>query len=527
MAEQAGGGRAPSVAAPRLAVPRRAALRPAPGVRVGLDQLVVGVLSLVAWRVAFERRADFDFWWHLAVGRYVAAERALPVPDPFSWSAAGRDWTAHEWLLELTMYGLHRAFGMAGPAAAFALCAVLALWVLAATLRGLGTRMAPAALVLLLALVAWTPYLGPRPNVVSTLLLACELGLLERWVRRRDRSIAALPLLLWGWANLHGSFAVGVGVAALLLGSELLAAALRWERAARLDARARRRLAAALGAGLLLVPLNANGIRLLTFPLGALGDPSLNAVQEWQPLDVTSSSAAGFVALLGLWLALALTRRPRVPLSDLALAGGLALATLSSQRFQPFAALVLALAIGRVPVLPNESAARAPRWLAALGRWRDERARRFAALGAGATVVNALVLALTGAALLWDARAYDVRADERMPVAALDTLGARGLPGPLFNEFGWGGYVTWRLWPDARVFIDGRQHDLYIAGPEFEDYLEVVRLEAGAERVLQERGVRTVLFESDAPLSRYLTASGRWRTTYDDGIAIVLERIAP
>ncbi|MBM4416183.1 MAG: hypothetical protein FJ035_08080 [Chloroflexi bacterium] len=64
--------------------------------RVGLDELLLGIVSLVAARAAFGRSADFDFWWHLAVGRFIAAERALSVLDPFSLTAAGRDWTAHE-----------------------------------------------------------------------------------------------------------------------------------------------------------------------------------------------------------------------------------------------------------------------------------------------------------------------------------------------------------------------------------------------------------------------------------------------
>jgi len=268
----------------------------------------------------------------------------------------------------------------------------------------------------------------------------------------------------------------------------------------------------------LLAPLNANGLRLLAFPFTAFGDPLIKETQEWQPLDPTGSSAVGFMVLVALWLALVLVRRPRVLLSDVVLAGGLAAATLLSQRFQPFAAVLLTLAIARVLVQPNRSGARAPRAFAALAAWRDDRARRFASLGGGATLLNAATLASVAVALFASARPYDVRADERMPVAAA------GLPGSLFNEFGWGGYRIWTQWPDTRVFVDGRQHDLYARGPELVEYLEVVRLHAGVERVLAERGFRTVLFAPDAPLARYLLASGSWRTAYEDAHAIVLVR---
>ncbi|MSQ36477.1 MAG: hypothetical protein EXR63_04995 [Dehalococcoidia bacterium] len=531
MAETVSDGRGPVRDAPRRLpgplpghMPRQMAL---PRIRVGLDEMLLGVVSLVAARAAFARSADFDFWWHLAVGRFIAAERALPVPDPFSLTAAGRDWTAHEWLIGLAMYGLYRGFGMVGPLVAFAACFVVALWLVAATLRGLKLRAAPATLLLLLLLGACAPYLGPRPNVVSTLLLAVEVALLERWVRRRDRSIVALPLLLWAWANLHGSFVVGLGVATLLLGAELAAAAWRWDAARRLGARECRWLALAIGVGALLVPLNANELRLLWFPFSALGDPLLKQTQEWQPLDVADSSAIGFVLLLAFWLGLALVRRPRVPLSDIVLAGGLAAATLMSQRFQPFAAVLLTVAVGRMLVQPNRSGAHAPRAFAALARWRDDRAVRFAALGGAASVLNGAVLVAIAVAMFARDRPYDVRRDEQMPVAALEAVGAEGLRGPLFNEFGWGGYLIWTQWPQTRVFIDGRQHDLFARGPELGEYLEVVRLREGAARVLAERGFRTVLFVPDAPLTRYLLASGRWHATYEDAQAIVLVRNEP
>ncbi len=33
-------------------------------------------------------------------------------------------------------------------------------------------------------------------------------------------------------------------------------------------------------------------------------------------------------------------------------------------------------------------------------------------------------------------------------------------PQPIYNEYIWGGYLIWRLYPDYRVYIDGRA-DVY------------------------------------------------------------------
>src|SRR6478735_1026242 len=69
--------------------------------------------------------ADGDVWWHLAAGREMVARGALLFSDPFSVSAAGRTWVDVHWLFQLAVFGLHRAFGLAGLV--WAKCALLAL----------------------------------------------------------------------------------------------------------------------------------------------------------------------------------------------------------------------------------------------------------------------------------------------------------------------------------------------------------------------------------------------------------------
>jgi len=41
---------------------------------------------------------DSDTWAHIATGDWMLAHRAVPHADPFTYSFAGKPWTAHEWL---------------------------------------------------------------------------------------------------------------------------------------------------------------------------------------------------------------------------------------------------------------------------------------------------------------------------------------------------------------------------------------------------------------------------------------------
>ncbi|MDH5769225.1 MAG: hypothetical protein OEZ31_09765 [Nitrospirota bacterium] len=60
---------------------------------------------------------------------------------------------------------------------------------------------------------------------------------------------------------------------------------------------------------------------------------------------------------------------------------------------------------------------------------------------------------------------YEFRADTffATPKGAADFLENIQIKGNMFNEYGFGGYLIWRLYPDKKVFIDGRslEPDVY------------------------------------------------------------------
>jgi hypothetical protein len=57
---------------------------------------------------------------------------------------------------------------------------------------------------------------------------------------------------------------------------------------------------------------------------------------------------------------------------------------------------------------------------------------------------------------------YEFKADTvyAMPADAADFLSGLRINGNMFNEYGIGGYLIWRLYPDKKVFIDGRSLEL-------------------------------------------------------------------
>ncbi len=52
--------------------------------------------------------AGSDLWWHLASGRDIWSQGAIPRLDPYSFTAAGAAWMNHEWLWDVVYWGFYR-----------------------------------------------------------------------------------------------------------------------------------------------------------------------------------------------------------------------------------------------------------------------------------------------------------------------------------------------------------------------------------------------------------------------------------
>jgi hypothetical protein len=128
-------------------------------------------------------------------------------------------------------------------------------------------------------------------------------------------------------------------------------------------------------------------------------------------------------------------------------------------------------------------------------------------------------------------------AEWRYPAGAADFLLAHHVAGPTFNTYEYGGYLIWRLWPEERVFIDGRS----LSESLFQDYGRILYNveEAGgnsAQQLLNRYGVQTIVmntFEySEGLVYRLAPALAdprqtEWKLVYDDPTAIVLMRHPP
>lgn len=186
----------------------------AQGAPLGLSwPLLVGLVCTVLplALLSFSTLEDPDTAMHLAIGEWIFQHGRIPTTDPFSYTLQGSPWIAHEWLAECVMAVFNRVAGWHG----LALMALLCLGgTLAYLLRFMLQRMPPIYALLFTALAAapLATHLLARPHVLTWPLLAWWLGQLVQ-ANEQERAppwwLAGLMVL---WANLHGSFTLGLAL---------------------------------------------------------------------------------------------------------------------------------------------------------------------------------------------------------------------------------------------------------------------------------------------------------------------------
>jgi hypothetical protein len=475
--------------------------------------LVAPILALVAaWPVLAP--TDPDYWWHARTGQLIVESGSVPTTDPYSFTAAGQPWVAHEWLTEVLFYAVQHQFGYLGNVVLIALLGCLAAVLLFATCRLRGAGDLAAVVLVLWAFGMSLGSFGVRPQTISRVLLTVLALLLSLYRVRGDRRwLLALPPLFVLWVNLHGGFAIGIG----LLGLTLLGEAIEAWRCQRAWSWLWP-LAVAFAACVLATLLNPNGPAGSLYPLAFLPQATggQQLIAEWQPPDLRQLTFAPFGSSLLLLLALGLSRRP---LGAPEVLWGVAfcfLALQSVRNIQLYAMVV-------PPLLGARLACEVPAFGRKVAEWRNP--PRMVALWTLVSVLCAGVfLARFNQLGDWPVQ-LNVEPDARaFPVAGAAYLRDHPSQGNLFNQFEWGGYLIYTEYPSQSVFIDGRP-DMY-GNALFNEYVTVASVQPGWRAILDAHAITSVLVDRDGPLAATLLADPAWQNVFVGPVERIFQRSA-
>lgn len=485
-------------------------------------RLLILVFMLVIFAGAARPVTDPDFWWHLKTGQYLVENRSIPHTDLFSTVRFGSEWVTHEWLSEIFIYSIYRTVGYGGLIIVFSLIITAAFWIAYRQYSKLAGHPYVSGFALILGALTTVPIWDVRPQIFSFLFASIYVVVLDDYAREeRRRSLWWLVPLMVLWVNMHAGFAMGLALILLTIAGLAVEGILAREEPFKTIWRRVRPLLLVGMSCAAAVLLNPNGARMYLYPLETLRSQAMmKYIDEWLSPNFHELMFQPLLLLIfATFSMLALSSR-RVRLLSVVLLLATAAGALRSARNVPFFVLIA------MPLLAEHSWnwITPHRW----GQWLTRPEKR--EVGSQAMLKIALNLALlvalpviVAAVRVHHSVAKQPAAEAKeFPVAAVEFMRAQKPPQPIFNEYGWGGYLIWKLYPDYRVYIDGRA-DVY--GDAFiEEFLLTRGGATGWRGALDKYGVRTVLVKPETGLASLLRQEREWQKVFEDPQAVIFVR---
>ncbi|HLW99681.1 MAG TPA: hypothetical protein VKR82_13620 [Candidatus Acidoferrales bacterium] len=467
-----------------------------------LGVILVGAVGTIA-RTFF---VDPDVWWHVKFGQVILATHHLPTTDIYSFSVAGQHWIDAEWLGDVLLGGMYRLGGLRGlelTSLILGSAILIALYTLAAMRSGNSkAAFVATAAVFVMTVVSF----NLRPQMLGYLFLILTLIILQRFRRGKRRAMWALPILMVVWVNVHPSWIIGLGVIGVYLASGLVEfhlgdiAAQSWSNSDRL------RLAIVLGLCGCATFITPYGAALAEFPFKFAFSLPLNIknILEWLPIPFGSPLGKMFLAAVLGVIAFQVVCRFAWRLEELALF----LFTTT------MACLHVRFLLIFVPIFTPLLATMLARWVPPYKRKIDR------------YLLNAAMMATVVAFTIWyfPTQAELLQsAGKTYPVAAVEFLNHNSVPGPMYNNYGFGGYLIWSRGPEHKVFMDGRG-ELYEPSGVFTDYLEIADIRPSAFSLIKKYGFQSCLIKQDEALATVLAALPDWQRVYGDETSVLYVR---
>jgi len=478
-------------------------------------RLVVLVLLLTTsalWEAQQIRAFSSDaIWCHLRTGRWILQNHAIPRTGLFSQLSNSR-WIDFSWLYDAFCGAVYALLGLrAVPLLLMMFNVALA----AVTFLVAGGRHKFWSAAALSALAQFTfLYRRPLPNLFSI----CFLGLALHWILEARRGndfthLLWLPPLFWLWANLDAQFVLGLVLLSMLLLAEITERTLRLPGIWNDDAQRIPlvRLVAIVAACFVATLITPYHIHLIPAALQSAYSPTLFKNFAFMAAMSFRQPEHYVLTLLLFSACLGLGRQRLHDIFKILLLTLWAALAFWIQRDSWTIVLPSIAILGEAIGIHGDECV-------AAGQRRGDKECLYVAAGVAILLTFSFFSLPTNQIL-------ETRLERVLPAKACDYIQDNHLAGPIFNDYGWGGYLMWRL-PEYPVSIDER---LNLYGDEFSGaYFEVVMGKRRMETLSSFARAQIILLPVNLSMAKALTTipvlQQQFREVYRDEVAIVLVR---
>ncbi len=456
---------------------------------------------------------DPDFWWHIKTGELILQNQQIPHFDTYSFTASGSPWIAHEWLSELVLFLLYNAGGIILTTLVFSALILAAFWLSFFRIEDKRNLYAAGGALLLGAILS-TPVLWPRPQIFSILYMSTFLVLLDRYLKTdKIGNLIPLPVIMLFWVNQHGAFIIGLGVLGIFIVGRLVDGLIRILQQKRgfkgfID-KPLSTLVLALIACTLVTLVNPNGIRILVYPFQTVNDASLQQFnQEWASPDFHERTWIPLAVMYLSLIAFGLKSKRSISTTNVILVLVFGFMALSALKHVALFALVA------IPVLADQISSVIP--------FTENQPQKDRFVKPFSIVVLLGVVILFVNTLVHLAQKQEITNRDRFPVDAVNYMTENQINGRIFNSYNWGGYMIWNLYPQYKVYVDGRC-DMY--GAEFvTHYVDIYFAKPGWEESLDKEKIDYVLVEQGTYIAAALQQTNGWQLLYEDEVSVLYTR---
>lgn len=485
-----------------------------------------------------------DLWGHVYYGRWILEHRAVPTADPVMPLAEGMEIVNNAWLSQVLLALAEQTGGAALLSFLFAVTVLATHLIYTRVFYRLSGSVVVALVSMALGFyLGFTRHAVLRPEMFGGLALALLLAMLTRvepWRSRLAASLrpqdakadamprwlwAAVPLLFAAWANLHGSFAVGLVVLACHVAGRAVDVAVQERRLlAPLHDVWFRRLVLLTELAVAATLMNPYGLDLLIHTARFGANPNLRDVLEWLPIRLSDTEGIAFCVSIGVLLVtLRFSRRP-VSAVDVLMLVVFVAAMAPARRMIGWYAPIFALIV-------------TPHFAAIAGAWRrtkhenalaetpTERPNFYPTLLCGLAVWLAFSLTpITQPLLGGKPRPQEKFYSHNTPLGATQYLREHPPQGLVFGPQWWGDWLAWDGPPGMKVFMTTNLH----LAPHrvWRDYLHVMRGNTGWEKTLDRYRVNLMVVDKElqSALARRVRSASPWRVVYEDERALIVQR---
>lgn len=472
---------------------------------------------------------DSDFFWHIGTGKWIWNNGELPSQDPFTFTTPTIDRYTSEvrtpfllkgyWLGQLLLYLFYRAGSYEGVILYKSLMYLLIITFLYLFMRreGINGLWSIASLMPLIAHPLFyyvNTWKGERPSYWSLAFAVVLFYILEGRRKTPQKSYyIALPFLMLLWANMHGGFILGIAMISIYLLDVLVGTMLKKQ-----PVTGDLKRFVILGMLSIFISfINPNTYKVIPSLIESFNTPYPGSVSEHQgPLFFLRNNLTPRFLIL--------TAIPIVTLAPfirkMSLPQGLLLCLLSvlsfsAIRYIPFLFFIAypLIAIHYQRVLSGLFTVTGPKKILR-------------------AVLIGLILLVSYTNVKGTVFTKPLLSGY-FPFRSAEFI-KRHRPEPqIFNFYDWGGFLIWKLWPDYKVFIDGRGMSLGV----FDTYSKTAYGAAGYARfpfkwnhILNSYNVNTVIIPPVntvglfIPLFGYLIEDPQWKVVYRDNVSYVFLR---